>query len=134
MSSIARLRLEAQELQNMHIVVVHGVRDDMKDVCAIGWVEDKPHDEGEAVILNEPLYCVYKGAQLRFIGPSWGLPLSTEIFEYTKVDVYEGITKIAATYIQHVLKAREYVPQIDAGFIPETAVAPAKPVALPPQR
>jgi hypothetical protein len=106
----------------MNIIVVHVVVENRKDICAIGWAEDKPHDGESAVLLNEPLYCIFNGPQIRFVGPSWGLPCSTEIFEYTRLDVYEGITALAALYIQHVLKAREYKPIFEGGFVPETAL------------
>ena len=40
MNSISVIRINAQEIQNMNIVVVHGVIADRKDICALGWVED----------------------------------------------------------------------------------------------
>lgn len=122
MNNLPLVRTEASELQNMNIVVVHGVIENKKDVCIIGWIEDKPHNEDSAVILNEPLYCVFNGPKILFVIPNWGLPASTEIFEYSKIDIYEGITPLAAIYIHHVLRIRDYKPVFEGGFVQEPSL------------
>lgn len=110
------IRLPPQELQNMNIVILKGVSEKYGNLCAIGWVEDKPHDDSEAVTLHEPLYFVNTTLEggaaitLSFIPTEHQVPMTSEFFTFTKVEIYEGITSIAVAYISMLEQARKYKP------------------------
>jgi len=102
----------------MNHVVLRGISEKYPHLCVIGWVEDMPHfEEGTAAFLNEPLFFVNttseasKQIELSFLMPEHQVPMTVEFFEYTKVEIYEGVTTLAAAYINMLLNARrDYHP------------------------
>ena len=113
----AMIRISKVELNNMNIVILKGVHEKIPLLSAIGWVEDKPHEDAEAIVLNEPLYFVNttpEGArepQISFLPLEYSLPMQEEFFEYTRVTTFEGITSTAEMYINTIMQAREYRPR-----------------------
>lgn len=102
----------ADELKDMKVVVLHGTSE-RKDIYAAGWVEDVPHhDASEAIVLHETIHFIHAGpsggasVDISVIMPHRGLPLSTEFFEYGKVEMHEMSTAFGQFYASAVLKLR----------------------------
>jgi hypothetical protein len=134
-------RLEANNLQTMMVVVLHGVNEKIPGLKAMGWVEDQPHDgEDEAVVLHEPLYFMDKEVRtngepvaVAAVMPNIGVPISTEFFTYNKVEIYEGVSVFGVFYIETLLKARSYKPKFALQIVPMPSELP-KQMTLPTQR
>lgn len=105
-----------QDLQSMKIVLLRGITPAYPNICAIGWVEDQPHETDEAATLHETLYFVNTSTggdyiTLSFLPPEHGVPWITEFFEYTKLEIFEGVTNLAVAYIENLLIFRSRSPR-----------------------
>lgn len=118
-------RNSPEEIQAMDIVVLRGILDSSPSLSVIGWVEDAPHtDSDSAVVLHEPIYFhsqersdqntshVKPQVNVSMIIPEFGVPVKMEFFEYTKVEVYEGVSHVGASYIKALLQARQHMPEM----------------------
>lgn len=136
-------RNKPEELQSMNVVVLRGISEKDHRLCAMGWVEDKPHDGESAVALQEPLYFYpvhsapgatvgKEPVKIAFLPPEYGVPASAEFFEYTRIDIYEGIHALAICYIEALVKARKYVPMFEPSWV--TPPLPPTQVSAPQGR
>ena len=132
--NISSLRTKPEELQNMNIVFLKGVDSKSPQLCAMGWTEDGPHEDGEAIVLKEPLYCMLQQQQapnqppqitIGFIAPPLGVPAKSEFFEYAHVAIYEGVTTVAAKYIEFLIFARSKNLNIATCLLQDPSLKPA---------
>ena len=134
-------RLEKEQLRDKIIVVLHGVNEKLPQLKAMGWVEDQPHtDSDEAIILHEPLYFTDKEVKsngepvgIATVVPNLGVPNSTEFFDYSKVDVYEGTSPFGSFYSDTITSARMYKPRFSMTTVAMPSSGPQQ-LNLPSQR
>jgi hypothetical protein len=113
-----------QELQNMKVALIHGIDDDRKGLCVMGWFEDELTGENMVgnIRLYEPLFCQIdlpaqpdqngqrRPQALHVHTPPNGVPEYGEYNSFYKVEVFEGISAFAGQYISTLQIARQFVP------------------------
>ena len=109
------MRYREEELEHRDCVVVRGITEKLPMLCAIGWVEENgPHQGDEAIVINEPMYFICTPSDGR-TPPCWQyltldseVPLSVELFEFTRLDTYDGGSNTAKAYRKHLVDARNF--------------------------
>lgn len=132
--TISALRTKQEDVQNGHIIVLHGTDSDRPSLLVVGWTEDYPKEIQDTVTLYEPIMCnIVAGSRpdsimkIAWVMPDNGLAHFTQFIEYSKAEVYEGVTSFGAAYIDAVLEARQLNPKYERKWVAPLRELTAKP-------
>lgn len=123
-SSIAALRTKPEDMQNGHVVVLHGFDQNRPSIFVAGWTEDCPKEAQESAVLYEPIMFALAPEsnpgptgvnKITWFMPEHGLPAFAQ-FDFERSEVYEGVSPFGTVYLKAVLEARKLEPRYERAW------------------